>query len=158
MHSVADVANQLLLKLGLQRSKRAPTQQHQYGETRACVRACVRACARRVRGATARGARGGRPCHAALAPFSHQQHFSTTSTHQPTHPCNPGFYKEKYVFALISAVGIFCLGAGASVVHGIQVCVFVWGGGGGGAAPGGLWGGWRGWGGGGGGGGGGLVA
>ena len=38
------------------------------------------------------------------------------------------------MFALISAVGIFCLGAGASVVHGIQVCVFVWGGGGGGCA------------------------
>jgi hypothetical protein len=34
-----------------------------------------------------------------------------------------GYGREKYVYALMSAVGVFCLGAGASVVHGIQ-CLF----------------------------------
>ena len=31
MHSIADVANQLLLKHGVIRSRRKPTLQHQYG-------------------------------------------------------------------------------------------------------------------------------
>ncbi|RDX58380.1 Metal tolerance protein C4, partial [Mucuna pruriens] len=31
-----------------------------------------------------------------------------------------GYSKERFVWSLISAVGIFCLGSGATVVHGIQ--------------------------------------
>jgi len=61
MHSLADVVNQLLLRAGVQQSRRAPTKQHPYG-----------------------------------------------------------FHREKYIYALMSAVGVFCLGAGASVLHGIQ--------------------------------------
>lgn len=60
MHSAADVANQVLLKLGVIRSRRKPNAQHQYG-----------------------------------------------------------FHKEKYVYALISAACVFCVGCGASVVHGV---------------------------------------
>ncbi|KAL4421651.1 hypothetical protein ABPG75_010942 [Micractinium tetrahymenae] len=61
MHSVADVANQMLLKHGVIRSRRKPTREHQYG-----------------------------------------------------------FHKEKYVYALISAACVFCVGCGASVLHGIS--------------------------------------
>lgn len=61
MHSLADIVNQLLLRAGVQQSRRAPTRQHPYG-----------------------------------------------------------FHREKYIYALMSAVGVFCVGAGASVVHGIQ--------------------------------------
>lgn len=61
LHSLADVANQLLLKHGVIRSRRKPTRQHQYG-----------------------------------------------------------FHKEKYVYALISAACVFCIGCGASVLHGIS--------------------------------------
>ncbi|KAK9282355.1 hypothetical protein L1049_005272 [Liquidambar formosana] len=31
-----------------------------------------------------------------------------------------GYSKERFVWALISAVGIFCLGSGATIVHGVQ--------------------------------------
>lgn len=31
-----------------------------------------------------------------------------------------GYSKERFVWSLISAVGIFCLGSGATVVHGFQ--------------------------------------
>eukprot|EP01018_Ginkgo_biloba_P005882 Gb_11834 [translate_table: standard] len=31
-----------------------------------------------------------------------------------------GYSKERFVWSLISAVGIFCLGSGATIVHGIQ--------------------------------------
>ncbi|KAL6496882.1 Metal tolerance protein C4 [Orobanche gracilis] len=31
-----------------------------------------------------------------------------------------GYSKERFVWSLISAVGIFCLGAGATIVHGVQ--------------------------------------
>lgn len=31
-----------------------------------------------------------------------------------------GFGREKYIYALMSAVGVFCVGTGASIVHGIQ--------------------------------------
>lgn len=31
-----------------------------------------------------------------------------------------GFLKEKFLWALVSAVGIFCLGAGVTVAHGIM--------------------------------------
>jgi zinc transporter 9 len=61
LHSAADIINQLLLRTGVQQSRRPATRQHPYG-----------------------------------------------------------FHKEKYVYALVSAVGVFCIGAGASVVHGIQ--------------------------------------
>ncbi|KAL4450203.1 hypothetical protein ABPG77_010872 [Micractinium sp. CCAP 211/92] len=61
LHSIADVANQLLLKHGVIRSRRKPTRDHQYG-----------------------------------------------------------FHKEKYVYALISAACVFCVGCGASVLHGIS--------------------------------------
>lgn len=31
-----------------------------------------------------------------------------------------GYSKERFVWSLISAVGIFCLGSGATIVHGVQ--------------------------------------
>lgn len=31
-----------------------------------------------------------------------------------------GYSKERFVWSLISAVGIFCLGSGATIVNGIQ--------------------------------------
>lgn len=43
-----------------------------------------------------------------------------SSRRAPTQQHPYGFHKEKYIYALMSAVGIFCIGAGASVVHGIQ--------------------------------------
>jgi zinc transporter 9 len=61
LHSLADCVNQLLLRAGVNQSRRPATFQHPYG-----------------------------------------------------------FHREKYIYALMSAVGVFCLGAGASVVHGIQ--------------------------------------
>lgn len=61
MHSAADVANQMLLKQGVIRSRRKPTREHQYG-----------------------------------------------------------FHREKYVYALISAACVFCVGCGASVLHGVS--------------------------------------
>ena len=61
LHSFADIANQLLLRAGVEQSRRPATRQHPYG-----------------------------------------------------------FHREKYIYALMSAVGVFCLGAGASVIHGIQ--------------------------------------
>ena len=42
------------------------------------------------------------------------------SRRAPTRQHPYGFHKEKYIYALMSAVGIFCLGAGAAVVHGVQ--------------------------------------
>lgn len=61
LHSLADICNQLLLRAGVQQSRRKPTVQHPYG-----------------------------------------------------------FHREKYIYSLISAVGIFCVGAGASIVHGVS--------------------------------------
>lgn len=61
VHSVADIANQVLLAYGLNSSKRGPDALHPYG-----------------------------------------------------------YSKERFVWSLISAVGIFCLGSGATIVHGIQ--------------------------------------
>jgi zinc transporter 9 len=62
IHSLADMANQLLLAIGIRRSQRAPTKEYPYG-------------------------------------------FST----------------ERFIWALISAVGIFFLGCGASVYHGVSI-------------------------------------
>ena len=42
------------------------------------------------------------------------------SRRAPTRQHPYGFHKEKYIYALMSAVGIFCLGAGAAVGHGVQ--------------------------------------
>lgn len=61
IHSLADIGNQLLLRTGIQRSKKAPSALHPYG-----------------------------------------------------------YMKDKFVWSLISAVGIFCLGAGVTVVHGFH--------------------------------------
>eukprot|EP00891_Asterochloris_glomerata_P007437 jgi/Astpho2/7437/fgenesh1_pm.00114_%23_25_t len=61
IHSVADIFNQVLLRMGIVRSKRAPSAMHPYG-----------------------------------------------------------YMKDKFVWSLISAVGIFCLGAGVTVMHGLQ--------------------------------------
>lgn len=60
VHSLADIANQLLLRLGIARSRKAPTPEYPYG-----------------------------------------------------------FVKDKFVFSLISAVGVFCIGAGASIISGV---------------------------------------
>ncbi|KAJ7553227.1 hypothetical protein O6H91_06G089100 [Diphasiastrum complanatum] len=60
VHSLADLANQVLLAYGLISSKRAPDALHPYG-----------------------------------------------------------YSKERFVWSLISAVGIFCLGSGATIVHGV---------------------------------------
>ena len=64
IHSVADVGNQALLRLGIVKAAKAPTKDYPYGHLR-----------------------------------------------------------EKFIFSLISAVGIFCLGAGVSIVHGIHAIV-----------------------------------
>lgn len=61
LHSLADVMNQVLLRMGIVKSRKAPTTLHPYG-----------------------------------------------------------FHREKYIYALMSAVSIFCLGAGASLLHGVQ--------------------------------------
>lgn len=61
VHSLADVANQALLLVGIKRAKRKPTKLHPYG-----------------------------------------------------------YMRDKFVFSLISAVGIFCLGSGVSVWHGVS--------------------------------------
>lgn len=34
--------------------------------------------------------------------------------------CSAGYMRDKFVFSLISAVGIFCLGSGVSVWHGVS--------------------------------------
>lgn len=40
-------------------------------------------------------------------------------TRQPANNCcRYGYMKEKFIFSLISAVGVFCIGAGASVING----------------------------------------
>lgn len=62
IHSFADVSNQCLLALGIQRAKKRPTKKHPYGYSR-----------------------------------------------------------ERYIWALISAIGIFFLGCGVTVYHGINV-------------------------------------
>nr|XP_016505613.1 PREDICTED: metal tolerance protein C4-like [Nicotiana tabacum] len=61
LHSVADIANQVLLAYGLNSSKRAPDSTHPYG-----------------------------------------------------------YFRERFVWSLISAVGIFCLGSGTTIVNGFQ--------------------------------------
>lgn len=61
LHSIADIMNQVLLRMGVVQSRRAPTTEYPYG-----------------------------------------------------------FHREKYIYALMSAVSIFCLGAGASLLHGVQ--------------------------------------
>jgi solute carrier family 30 (zinc transporter), member 9 len=60
VHSLADIGNQLLLRLGIARSRKPATPEYPYG-----------------------------------------------------------FVKDKFVFSLISAVGVFCIGAGASIISGI---------------------------------------
>eukprot|EP00197_Chlamydomonas_leiostraca_P006155 CAMPEP_0202858940 /NCGR_PEP_ID=MMETSP1391-20130828/1265_1 /ASSEMBLY_ACC=CAM_ASM_000867 /TAXON_ID=1034604 /ORGANISM="Chlamydomonas leiostraca, Strain SAG 11-49" /LENGTH=659 /DNA_ID=CAMNT_0049537923 /DNA_START=118 /DNA_END=2097 /DNA_ORIENTATION=+ len=61
MHSVADILNQILLRVGVLKAMKAPSPQHQYG-----------------------------------------------------------YMRDRFVWSLISAVGIFFLGAGASVIHGLH--------------------------------------
>ena len=46
------------------------------------------------------------------------------SRRAPTRQHPYGFHREKYVYALMSAVGIFCIGSGASIVHGIQSLMY----------------------------------
>ena len=41
------------------------------------------------------------------------------SRRTPTRQHPYGFHREKYVYALMSAVGMFCVGAGAAVLHGV---------------------------------------
>lgn len=65
LHSVADLLNQVLLAVGIFRSKRAPTEKHPYG-----------------------------------------------------------FGSERFVWALISAVGLFFCGAAASIYHGIHAILY----------------------------------
>jgi solute carrier family 30 (zinc transporter), member 9 len=59
VHTAADIGNQVLLRMGIARSGKAPTSEYPYG-----------------------------------------------------------YLKEKFVFSLISAVGVFCVGAGASLING----------------------------------------
>ncbi|KAK9817734.1 hypothetical protein WJX72_001395 [[Myrmecia] bisecta] len=61
VHSMADIMNQVMLRMGILKSKRAPTAQHPYG-----------------------------------------------------------YMRDKFVWSLISAMGIFCIGAGGTMAHGIQ--------------------------------------
>ncbi|GLC42515.1 hypothetical protein PLESTB_001106300 [Pleodorina starrii] len=61
MHSVADVLNQMLLRIGLMKAQKGPTEMHPYG-----------------------------------------------------------YARDRFIWSLISAVGIFFLGAGASFIHGLH--------------------------------------
>lgn len=61
VHSLADIGNQLLLRLGIAKSMKQPTAEFPYG-----------------------------------------------------------YLKDKFVFSLISAVGVFCIGAGASMINGVN--------------------------------------
>ncbi len=61
LHSVADTLNQLLLRIGVMKSMKAPTERFQYG-----------------------------------------------------------YMRDRFVWSLISAVGIFFLGSGASIIHGVH--------------------------------------
>ncbi|KAG2430069.1 hypothetical protein HXX76_010169 [Chlamydomonas incerta] len=61
MHSVADVLNQMLLRIGLMKARKGPTEMHPYG-----------------------------------------------------------YARDRFIWSLISAVGIFFLGAGASFIHGLH--------------------------------------
>lgn len=61
IHSLADVGNQVLLRMGIMRSKRDPTPEHPYG-----------------------------------------------------------YARDKFIWSLISAVGIFCLGSGVTIAHGVS--------------------------------------
>eukprot|EP00877_Chromochloris_zofingiensis_P006820 jgi/Chrzof1/2391/Cz11g13120.t1 len=61
VHSLVDIANQMLLRVGITRSKKEPTRLHPYGYSR-----------------------------------------------------------DQFIWPLISAVGIFCCGAGISLIHGVQ--------------------------------------
>ncbi|PNW82678.1 hypothetical protein CHLRE_06g289150v5 [Chlamydomonas reinhardtii] len=61
MHSVADVLNQMLLRIGLMKARKGPTEMHPYG-----------------------------------------------------------YARDRFIWSLISAVGIFFLGAGASFIHGVH--------------------------------------
>ena len=64
VHSIVDTVNQALLRVGVVRSRRAPTAAHPYG-----------------------------------------------------------FMKDKFVWSLVSAVAIFCMGAGATVWHGVSTLI-----------------------------------
>ena len=64
VHSIVDTVNQALLRVGVVRSRRAPTATHPYG-----------------------------------------------------------FMKDKFVWSLVSAVAIFCMGAGATVWHGVSTLI-----------------------------------
>jgi zinc transporter 9 len=61
IHSLVDVANQMLLRVGIRKAEKGPTRQHPYG-----------------------------------------------------------YARDQFVWPLISAVGIFCCGAGVSFIHGVQ--------------------------------------
>lgn len=61
VHSLVDIANQMLLRVGLNKSQKRPNEVHPYG-----------------------------------------------------------YARDQFIWPLISAVGIFCCGAGISMIHGIQ--------------------------------------
>ncbi|KAL8128816.1 LOW QUALITY PROTEIN: hypothetical protein V2J09_017971 [Rumex salicifolius] len=102
VHSVADFANQALLAYGLSSSRRAPDAIHPYVLF----------------------------LHLLNMPNSHQNikiiwkpfFFETTLyiTAKISLSSFYGYSKERFVWSLISAVGIFCLGSGATIVHGVQ--------------------------------------
>ncbi len=63
IHSLVDIANQMLLRVGIKKAQKAPNKMHPYGYSR-----------------------------------------------------------DQFIWPLISAVGIFCCGAGVSMMTGVQVC------------------------------------
>lgn len=100
VHTLADIGNQLLLRFGIARSKQAPTEEYP--------------CAPML-------LRHHQPSSSGLTASSNLQTCDAFHPEPPRYKhscCRYGYMKEKFIFSLISAVGVFCIGAGASVING----------------------------------------
>lgn len=96
VHTLADIGNQLLLRFGIARSNKAPTKDHP------CASPPQRAlCAMPV-----------------IAECTELLGYDRRAILKMRMWCRYGYMKEKFIFSLISAVGVFCIGAGASVING----------------------------------------
>lgn len=91
VHTLADIGNQLLLRFGIARSTKAPTKEYPCASPLSLLLLVGRTC---------------------CAPKARQYEVITEQR------CRYGYMKEKFIFSLISAVGVFCIGAGASVING----------------------------------------
>ncbi|KAF6162708.1 hypothetical protein GIB67_022367, partial [Kingdonia uniflora] len=91
IHSVADFANQALLAYGLSSSRRAPDALHPMDLICSMENSSLKSLEKL-------------PLVVYLMMILYSY----------------GYSKERFVWSLISAVGIFCLGSGATIVHGFQ--------------------------------------